>query len=150
MNKELVLSNLRLLRNAVEKQPEQLFDLEQFKKEEPCGTLFCTAGLAASMPEFKAQGMRFESEAHPLVPSPPWWRVKIGDSYLWDDEYDTSTNADKLFGEDSSNTLFTERSEGACDADLLCDDDGDAIPDISDKQLALMRLDVQIEAVEGL
>ena len=149
MSKEIILSNLRLLRSAVEAQPEQLFDLARFKKEEPCGTLFCTAGLAASMPEFQAQGMHFESQAHPLFrSSSARWRVKIGESYLWDEGGDTSTSTDNLFGEESSNTLFTERYEGACDADILRDDDGGAIPGISDKQLALMRLDVQIEFME--
>lgn len=144
MSKDTILSNLKLLHEAVSAFPEERLDLESFKREEPCGTLFCTAGLAASMPEFQAQGMHFEAEPHPLVPSSVWWRVKIGDSLLWDEEADSSVAADELFGKDSANTLFAERGQGDCDDEFFDDDYS-----VTDKQLALMRIETQIEFVES-
>jgi hypothetical protein len=146
MTKELILSNLRLLRSAVEAQPEKLFDLAQFKQEEPCGTLFCTAGLAATMPEFQKQGIRLVGEVSPYNNS-TYWRVQINGEELWDGDEDGGP-ADALFGECSADNCFSERWGSEYDEAILGDWEH-AEDNITDKQLALSRLDAQIEFVEA-
>lgn len=136
MSKELILSNLKLLRDAVEAQPEQLFDLGRYKQEEPCGTLFCTAGLAATMPAFQKQGMR-------LVKDGLWWMVTVDGNEIYD------SSADDIFGYDCFNVLFDTRELGSLDEEhpLYYKEDGCLSEAVSDKALALWRLDRQIEAV---
>lgn len=138
MTKELILSNLRLLRSAVEAQPEKLFDLSNYKQESKCGTLFCTAGLAATMPEFQEQGMGFRP-----LPAAPWkCIVTIGD-----EDIDDWGVAAPLFGDKAWDACFAGRADGLFDDEYPGDLYGGSF--VTDKQLALWRLDAQIEAVEA-
>lgn len=70
------LQNLRVLREAVanEPAPKLYLDTWRIKVDEgapACGTLHCTAGLAATLPYFIEQGMG----AHPDSGSPTFQRL---------------------------------------------------------------------------
>lgn len=147
MSKTKILENLKLLHSAVLSQPESHFGLAQFKQEEPCGTLFCTAGLAATMPEFQAQGVELVGTPTPsLYGTKTWWQVLINGEPLWDvDEY--IAPADDLFGDAAADNCFSERWESPYDEAVLAEWEDSR--DVSDKQLALYRLERQIEAVEN-
>lgn len=148
MNNEKIVKNLKLLREAVEAFPEERLDLGQFKKEEPCHTLFCTAGLAASMPEFQEQGLSFK------LMEPNWWQVVVNGEPMWDvdedAEFDEYGPADALFGENAANNLFCERWDGARDSDLYETGGEREYAYMSDKALAIWRLDRQMEAVAAV
>ena len=55
MSKE-ILENLNILLEAVKAQPEELFSLDNFRRDHPCGSNFCTIGLATTMPHFIEKG----------------------------------------------------------------------------------------------
>lgn len=140
-NKEIV-ANLELLRAAVEAQPVGLFDLSFYKKEEPCGTLFCTAGLACSMPEFIAKGFGFITA---------WGHKEAVFASVDSVEISGSDKTDPTFGKDSWSRLFEVRNDGEFDKEHP--DFGDISdefyevgvdPSVTDKDLALWRLEQQI------
>lgn len=135
MNKQLILRNLKTLHAAVEQQPEALFDLSAYKQELSCGTLFCSAGLAASMPVFQAQGMGMDRDGQRFVVT------VYGVDILY------AHGIDKLFGEEAWDNCFATGDEGYRDSDA-------PLGALKDKQLALWRLEKQMEAVlasgEGL
>lgn len=142
---QLIIDNLNLLIAAVEAQPEPLFSLRKYREEAPCGTLFCTAGLAATMPEFNAQGMCFgPSGLEAVIPT-------INGVFL-----DSSRPSDPLFGENAWNNIFAGYNDGARD-DILggvyaMRENGYGemetewtSPLMADKDLALARLRKQLE-----
>lgn len=138
MNNELILNNLRLLYSAVEAHPEEIFDLSSYKQESSCGTLFCTAGLAASMSVFQAQGVgwkrQFCNDADNY--GDDWHYVTVDGIPIYE-----TTAADYLFGTNSFENCFAANSMGARDWD------GFGYEEVPDKQLALWRLEQQIESV---
>ena len=146
MTKEII-NNLEILRAAVEEQPENLFDLGSFKSVEPCGTLFCTLGLACTMPHFQAMGFSLVKYG-----GGTWYNPKLNGNYIFE-ELDS---VDDIFGDDSFLRLFELAGGGIMDFDLGFDADyedyynGSLDPqNMSDKTLALKRLDRQINIYKG-
>jgi hypothetical protein len=132
-----VLKNLFTLLGAVQAQPEANFDLSSYARKEPCGTLFCTAGLAASLPHFQSQGMA-------LIPwSTNTFMVEINGLDIDVREADT----DKMFGPDAWYSLFATYADGRRDESLGSGSYGSGRA-MTDKALAIARIQAQIAAVE--
>lgn len=137
-----IKQNLEILLAAVEAQPETLFDLDAFRQDEPCGTLYCTAGLAATLPYFQCLGL------------------KLDDTCVWTEVTGKGVDVidgggDYLFGENSWYNLFTPPGEGRLDALVGYKYEGELVgkhssgcgiykPNMSDKELAIARLKEQI------
>lgn len=141
------IENLEILIDAVEQHPEELFDLSKYKQEKNCGTLFCTLGLAASMPEFQAQGVEFVKR-----PEYSSSDVKINGETAW-----YADTADGIFGPEAFSRLFEPADCGSMDAFLRYSpgfvehcDDGDIQhgPNMTDKELALARLNKQLSILK--
>lgn len=145
MNKELIVSNLKALIAAVEAQPEKQFDLGRFKDEGSCGTLFCTAGLATTMPVFQLQGMALRNWGYES-----WWATVDGVDIDNED-----CRVDELFGYEAYTHLFAARSDGKWDEELGLEfEDGvfetaESMARMSDKDLALARLRKRLEEMEA-
>lgn len=125
-----ILENLRKAYEIVAATPEETVCLDTFRRETPCGTLFCTAGLLAQDPFFKKQGFRL---------------LSADNSYYLnvDDE-----KADRLFGESAFDVLFETYGDGLDDNEFLSEESaGDERP--THKELALLRLRKQIADVES-
>lgn len=136
-NKQAIIDNLEALLTAVKAQPENLFDLDAWMMETSCGTAFCVAGLAASMPRFKALGMSWNENEWPMY----------GGKDMWDG------GGDALFGERSMRELFEPANSGTFDFDLGLpaeeDDEDDGygsytVLKCTDKELAIARLEHRI------
>lgn len=145
MTKEII-NNLEILRAVVEAQPENLFDLGSFKKVEPCGTLFCTLGLACTMPHFQQMGLSLKYDENFK-----YFEALVGDYSAYQ-----SNEIDSIFGDNSFNYLFEPAGGSGVDDELGFDvdyedyDDGDSVPqNMTDKTLALKRLDRQINIYKG-
>lgn len=154
--KKLVALNLERLIQAVDDQPEDKFDLSSFRIDKKdannvCGTLFCTVGLACTLPEFQSVGFHlvlrdneYDREVEQKV-----YIAKVGDVAV------CSGSADPTFGEGSFERLFATRDSGVLDADHPeavwgIDDEWFEIDDsVTDKQLALWRLRKQLAIYKG-
>lgn len=97
MSKE-ILENLNILLEAVKAHPESGFSLENFRRDHPCGTNFCTIGLATTLPHFIEKG-------YELRPTNQWRRrfalfVKnvpfTADVFMLDKDFGSSS-WDRLF-----------------------------------------------------
>jgi hypothetical protein len=134
---DLVVMNLERLIAAVKIQPEALFDLRSFRETKDCGTQFCTAGLACTLPEFNAQGLRWTGTI-----------VKMDGRYLDDDE----SSIHKVFGTSAWENLFSMRDIGNLDTSHpnYNEEDGVVGSATTDKSLALWRLDWQLNAYKDL
>ncbi len=142
MSKSEIKNNLLALRAAVEAQPETNFNLSVFKEEDEggCGTLFCTVGLACTMPMFQEKGYQFVGYGSSL------YAERDGEDVMY------GATTDPEFGENSFSRLFSTRENGYWDneypsATVHTDDWGFThvqLGDVTDKELALWRLDKQI------
>lgn len=123
--KPTIRENLLRAIKLVEDEPVQLVDLDEYAKTTPCGTLHCAAGLCASDPFFQAQGMTLD-----------------GFGWLHTQPKDLPTDdLDALFGICAWQRLFNARACGTWDQGWLDPEAGH----ISDKELALLRLNKQLE-----
>lgn len=126
------IDNLEALLTAVKAQPEHLFNLNYWRQEEPCGTLFCVAGLAASMPKFQALGLNWSKHGDPTFNGISMW----------------NRGGDVLFGDDSMNELFATSGQGHNDCglglDYEDDENDDPIMECTDKELAIARIEDRI------
>lgn len=126
-----IRENLLELRRTVEAWPEHLFDLETVTRPAPCGTLYCAAGLVGTAPYFMEMGYR-------IVGPVPLEQLENTHSSCLD------LTLEEDFGEQAWERLFAIRRAGNFDRDLL---QGIWAPvgHINDKQLALARIDKQLE-----
>lgn len=139
MSNQTILTNLEVLLAAVKSQPEALFNLSSYRNDTECGTMFCTAGLAATLPHFNAQKMRWGVDA---FDDPT---VLIGSGSVGDDE-----KTDPLFGQNSWYNLFSTFGSGSRDEDLgAVNDIGERVGGYTHKELAILRIEAQIETVKG-
>lgn len=143
MNKQLITTNLQTLLAAVEAFPEAQFNLSAYRQESPeCGTLFCVAGLAATLPHFNEQGMY-------LSYSEVWddWTVRMrgGVTTVGDDE-----STEELFGQEAWYNLFATYGSGNRDLKLGAYAADRWTRTLSHKELAIKRIQAQIEAVEAV
>lgn len=134
-----IKQNLESLIVAVEAQPEEKFDLDRYKQETDCGTAFCTAGLASTMPEFQAQGLNYQK-----IPNTERGMVYVGTLSIW-----YRGVSDPMFGPDSFTRLFEPAGVGALDGLLGYDDEGET-PNMTDKELALARLRNQLQTINEI
>jgi hypothetical protein len=135
MNNDLVIKNLQTLHDQIALQPVDLFSLDVYKRDEPCGTIFCAVGLAASMPYFIEQGFGFRQEDN--------WSIAT----IHDVDVDASATLDIVFGTEAFQYLFEPSGLGWNDEDLGYDDNG-YTPNMTDKELALARLNHRIEELK--
>ena len=120
-----ILENLEVLRAAVAAEPTDLLDLNTFQRETGCDTLHCTLGLACLMPYFNEQGLCADTFGAPVV----------------DGNFYTNIHSfDELFGEGAYGKLFTPAGYGMRDEQL-----GYVLQSMTDKELALKRLDAEID-----
>ncbi len=132
-----IKENLELLLAAIENQPEESIKLNSFKQETACGTLFCSLGLACSMPEFQAMGYGFyEMVIRGVEYSRIIYHAELNGECILDNEYVVNNT----FGTAAYNRLFEPRGAGYFDAGLIYWDEA-----TSDKQLAILRLKKQLE-----
>ncbi len=138
-NVQEIITNLKLLHSHVQLQPETRFDLQRFKKEKECGTCFCTAGLAACIPEFQSMGLQIYEQDEMFY-------VSFNGVDVWE-----SSGIEKVFGQECFGNLFEIRDAGYLDEQHLKwnGDMWELDESITDKQLALWRLERQIEIYEG-
>lgn len=140
---DLIVMNLESLLEAVKEQPEELFNLNSYKREAECGTLFCTAGLAATMPEFQEQGYDF------CVKYDSVFLVTVNGA-----EVTSSTVVDPAFGEQAFDQVFSMRGGSSFDEkymDSVYDDLYEEHrlkmkprDEVSDKVVAINRLEQQL------
>lgn len=134
MSKEII-ENMEILLAAIKAQPEDNFDLSYFKKETEnvCGTLYCSAGLACTLPHFQAKGWKLVHDV-----DSGWWDVHINNN-------DFPVAFDEDFGDEAFDYLFAP--SGCGEVDELHPAYIDTFDDMrtSDKELAIWRLERRIE-----
>lgn len=136
MDKEKVLVNLRKARQIIEAAPENEFDLMLFKKEKVgCNTIMCTAGWLASDPFFIKQGMRLILDEGAREREVRYWTLETSNPMKL---------ASTLFGPDAFHRLFPTAFCGEWDSEIY----GGWEPSMTEKDLALARIDRQILEVE--
>lgn len=132
-----ILENLTLARAVIEATAEEKVDLCRWQS--PCGTLHCSAGHLAHHPHFQqfirlrpAEGASVYS-AHLEV----LLHDGFGDSWsaCW-----YNRHLERFFGPDAFMRLFAQHGAGYFDEQLG--------HELGDKDLALARLDMQIERVK--
>jgi hypothetical protein len=159
-NKQAILTNLRDAHDILSKVEEPVFNLQTFKRSTECGTVACAAGWLAMSDRFAPimklvpQSPSFFSHYCSLVPAATGashYNEHGGYDFDWLDEH---------FGPDAFDNLFCERSDGGRDkehaqATQRYDEEGYEVeecvfPDsVTDKELALWRIEQQIAAIEG-
>lgn len=141
-----IATNLTTLLTAVLAQPEEAFNLDVFKSETPCGTLFCSVGLAASMPYFQELGFGFE--ARTMYDGETSFYVTLDKENIMDER----ERLDVVFGENAFNRLFKPAADGVWDTDIGVIEDGDyaRLDTLTDKHIAVERLLKQIAIHEGV
>lgn len=141
-----IITNLEALKAAVLAQPDAEFDLSQYRQDRyTCGTLYCTAGLAASMPLFQEQGMGFR----------PFLGARFMVTVNGSDIRDNDTDTDALFGENAWKRLFAAYGDAEGEdakemhkqtSDGYIDWESELFPH---KEVAVQRLERQIAAMKG-
>lgn len=133
----LMVENLIVLRAAIQAHKANLFNLEAYTCKTPCGTLYCSAGLATTMPHFQNQGMHLDDSGDNVLVNGVGIANRKG------------IEINKLFGPDAFNNLFTWYGNSNYDVELLelpeyqvLEYDHDVV---SHQQLALHRIDKQLD-----
>jgi hypothetical protein len=130
-----IIENLKKAIEVVEACPEAVLDLQHYKQETPCGTLFCTAGLLATTPFFMEQGLQLvpiedRDSAYNVTNPKICSDFVFGMSTAW---------ANAMFGGGGFVNLFQSRGCGYWDEEI------DPTDEMTDKELALCRLHRQLE-----
>lgn len=136
MSTATIIENLNTLAAAIVAYPEKLFDLQRYRLKEDCGTLYCSAGLAASMPFFQEQGMTFDEGCGDVL---------VGGVFI----AQSVARLDELFGPDAFDVLFCAYHSGMYDTRLIIkiEDSKETNDPVTHKELALERIAKQIEIV---
>ena len=119
-----VKENLQELHRVITEYPESKLDLGNYVKHTDCGTIFCAAGLAATLPFFMDQ-----------IGMPPATPEVGGFKSIASDLSDMS----ELWGEDGYNRLFTPHGYGTNDHKFT-----QSRP-LTDKELILARIEYALE-----
>lgn len=136
-----IIENLTKAIEVIESVPEERLDLHAYASD--CGTMFCTAGWLAQDPFFKAQGMAFKKmtigrkEYVAQVVN-----EKYEDAHISTDYDERNTWVDTMFGPAAFYRLFTARDDGSFDSDIELEHEN-----LTDKQLAILRLDQQLKVM---
>ncbi len=149
-----IIENLQALLVAVEAQPESQFNLSFFKQDadktdgEVCGTLFCTVGLACTMPRFQALG--FALKAYPMH-----WKPGSFSYFAEVNGVDVlgTKSSDAAFGANAYHELFEPAGDGSLDAELgyaiFNEYEETQTATHTHKQLAILRLKHRIATYGG-
>jgi hypothetical protein len=136
-----IIENLRLAHAVISAVPEAAFDLTRYKSD--CGTIACTAGHLSEHPHF-APFMRLDLYLDRVDDhSVSRYALKMKD------EQDLDSN----FGPNAYDAIFAQRNESWRDRqhpDSVFDQDDyewSVHPRVSDKEIALWRIERQIEEV---
>lgn len=159
-NLEFIISNLKFAREVIAAFPDPRISLATFHLEltdeytadhpETCGSLFCGYGLLATIPKFRAMGIRLSNPIR-FHNEPPTGLRRIKATYnahikgLPMHSYEGSNGDEelnKIFGKNAYNKLFTTRGSGVYDFMFLSSHS--MKPYVSDKQLLLSRFDRHI------
>jgi hypothetical protein len=137
MSTATIIENLNTLAAAIAAYPEELFNLQRYRLQQDCGTLYCSAGLAASMPFFQKQGMTYDEDGH--------GDVLVGGVFI----AQSFNRLNEMFGPNAFDVLFSCFAGGLCDTELFKNIDDRKTTDqtISHKELALERIAKQIKIV---
>lgn len=133
-----ILDNLRLAHTVISGIPEDTLDLRQYKTE--CGTIACTAGHLSMHPHF-APFMRLELTHE--VDGVGGYSLRPVDFF----------DLDASFGPAAFDSMFAQRGQGRFDSwhpNRVYDheeEESHVHPRVSDKELALWRIERQIEEV---
>lgn len=139
------VENLETLLAAVEAQPEQNFNLSYFREDDNvCGTLFCTVGLACTMPVFQRQGFELIEKKLECFTGRSVYYVEVNGQ----DVRDTGA-ADTSFGADAYNELFSTAGDSNIDElvgykSIWKDDTEEYVTNMTHKELAVARLKYRI------
>lgn len=124
-----IIKNIDVLIAAVKAEPSKKFDLSTYVQEKPsCGTLHCTAGLAATLPYFKRRGWKL------YINGDGGFGVLVKGVYV-----SSSSVVNSQFGDDAWDRLFDVRWSGEFDRFHPKYLDSS----VTDKELALWRLRMQ-------
>lgn len=137
MSTPTIIENLNTLAAAIVAYPEKLFDLSRYRLQEDCGTLYCSAGLAASMPFFQEQGMTYDEDGQ--------GDVLVGGVFI----AQSFNRLNEMFGPEAFDTLFSTYHSGMYDTRLIIkiEDSKETNDPVTHKELALERIAKQIEIV---
>jgi hypothetical protein len=161
-----VVANLREAIRLVEAQPASQLQLNVFRSDSVCGTVACTAGLCAMSAYFRERGMRAHGRgwtviygAPYMLESTPLGPVKLDEFATLNHFFGTYPGDARGQRYDAYSVLFAPRGRGRWDDELFqlfratCSTGpdgemilpdgpltGSGLPEPTDKQLALMRL----------
>jgi hypothetical protein len=136
-----IIENLRLAHTVISGIPEAAFDLTRYKSD--CGTIACTAGHLSEHPHF-APFMRLDLYLDRVDDdSVSRYALKVQDRQ----------NLDSNFGPNAYDAIVAQRNEGCLDKHHpysvfdFDDYEWSVHPRVSDKEIALWRIERQIEEV---
>ena len=128
------LQNLTILREAISNAPPERIDLWDWNGG--CGTVYCAAGVAATLPFFQNLGLKTRTDGSPYMYGPTDGDTSadraLNALFL---PFPVSIDADSTVAYDY---IFTSPGQGRWDQKIL--NNGD----LSDQDLALARLDIAI------
>lgn len=135
-----IRKNLEVLAEAIKAHPAELFDLSKYMQVKDCGTLYCSAGLAATLPHFQQQGMRIDEDRD----------VYVDGEFIAFSPADGSSPTDVLFGTRAFYRLFAGYGSGIYDSRLVNARgySREYNRSVTDQELALFRIDQHIKFLE--
>lgn len=149
MNTTHILANLHKARAVLETIPGDKLDLCSFKRESPCGTLACAAGWLAMSPAFeKLLALVDRGYGRFLLVQAKTGEAQVSGNGGYDFDW-----LDEHFGPSAFVHLFEARGVGYLDGNHPDAEEQDGeqaweFPGVSDKDLALWRIDQQIAFVQ--
>jgi hypothetical protein len=147
-----ILTNLHKAREVLANIPEAAFVLAVFRADSnTCGTIACAVGHLSMDPHF-AGFLRLDQ----ITSNHAWiLSVRFPESDYWGQAYQYE-HLDGYFGPDAFGRLFEPRSSGSLDCShpgySYKWNDGTSLwidPDVTDKALAIWRIDQQIAQLKG-
>jgi hypothetical protein len=121
-----IVQNLKKAIEAIEGRDSSELELSCFTSKGECGTLYCSAGILAITQYFYDQGMMFK-EDHVYINGRSMFQAEVGDI---------------MFGTCAYSRLFELRGCAEWDGEI------DPRDEMTDKELALARLNRQLEVVQ--
>lgn len=150
---KFILGNLQFAQEVIDNFPDPRVNLSYFratltadhveKHPETCGTLFCGLGLMATIPKFRALGLKFAPRHTPSLYGhiDQIQGLTFNDSGLGAIMHQNVL--DHIFGDDCFDTLFAARNWGIADTEIL-NRTSTVWRKTSDKELIMKRFDYQI------
>lgn len=131
--KPTVKQNLEALRAAIAVHEESLFDLNAYVRKTGCDTLYCSAGLAATMPFFTNQLTPHATRIYHLYSNSGIDGIAF-----------CLARQEQMWGDNSYGRIFTSAGFGEYDGQIANNQDP-LDEGMSDKELALARIDMALQ-----